>query len=281
MTPPFGPVRGKGGIVRGRSGPDHLVSDDLGPSERHVVGTAGAVAEYPLVLPGLVELAEVSDDDPLLRLVGVAMPGRLVGELPHVGVQGGEHLAGHHRPVVGGPPRMMGLSRCSTADALVPRRERISVRSRSRIRLTAALLGLISSLPDCRRTVIPKKSNPSSRVTICVLSSLNVKPLGANHSASRSLTCSASYLEWHRATRSSAYLIRTGEFGKVERAYAPVTLTRTPAACSIPCKATFKSNGLITPPCGTPSSVGANRPFSMTPDLSHPAINSLAGKVPS
>jgi hypothetical protein len=35
----------------------------------------------------------------------------------------------------------------STALALVPRRDRISVRSRSRIRLMAALLGLISSLP--------------------------------------------------------------------------------------------------------------------------------------
>jgi len=118
----------------------------------------------------------------------------------------------------------MGLSRCSTAGALAPRRARISVRSRFRIRLTAALLGLISSLSDCRRTVTPKKSKPSSRGTICVLSSLKARPLGASHSASLALICSASCLEWHRATRSSAYLISIGEFGMTRPASTPVTL---------------------------------------------------------
>ncbi len=89
---------------------------------------------------------------------------------------------------------MMGLSLFTTANALAPRRARISVRSRSRIRLSAALLGLISSLPDCRRTVNPRKSKPSSRVKTHVLSSLKTSPLGASHSASRALTCSASSL---------------------------------------------------------------------------------------
>jgi hypothetical protein len=42
---------------------------------------------------------------------------------------------------------MMGLSRSSTVTALVPRRDRSSVRSRSRTRLLAALLGLVSSVP--------------------------------------------------------------------------------------------------------------------------------------
>jgi hypothetical protein len=42
---------------------------------------------------------------------------------------------------------MIGLSVWSTDAALVPRRDRISVRSLSRIRLMAAVLGLISSLP--------------------------------------------------------------------------------------------------------------------------------------
>ena len=41
---------------------------------------------------------------------------------------------------------MIGLSRLITAEALLPRRERSSSRSRFRIRLTAVLLGLISSL---------------------------------------------------------------------------------------------------------------------------------------
>jgi hypothetical protein len=95
---------------------------------------------------------------------------------------------------------MMGLSRISTAGALAPRRARISVRSLSRIRLTAALLGLISSLPRYRRTLNPRKSKPSSRQTTRVLSSLKAKPLGASQPASRALTSSASSLEWHKAT---------------------------------------------------------------------------------
>ena len=48
---------------------------------------------------------------------------------------------------------------------------------------------------------------------------------------------------------------------------------RHPAARSIPCRATFNSNGLITPPCGVPSSVGANRPFSITPAFNHCRIS--------
>jgi hypothetical protein len=44
-----------------------------------------------------------------------------------------------------------------------------------------------------------------------VLSSLKARPRGVSHAASRALTCSARYLEWHKATRSSAYLTSTGE----------------------------------------------------------------------
>src|SRR6266480_477931 len=95
----------------------------------------------------------------------------------------------------------MGLSRAMTACALAPRRARISVRSRSRIRLTAALAGLISSLPRYRRTVKPRKSKPSSRVTMRVLSSLKASPLGASHAASRALACSACCLDQHITTR--------------------------------------------------------------------------------
>src|SRR5450755_706027 len=110
---------------------------------------------------------------------------------------------------------MIGLSFLITAGALVPRRDRSSVRNRSRIRLWAALLGLISGLLPYRRTLNPKKSKPSSRVTTCVLSSLNARPLGASHAASRVLICSACCLEWQRARRSSAYLISTGESDRV------------------------------------------------------------------
>ena len=40
----------------------------------------------------------------------------------------------------------------------------------------------------------------------------------------------------------------------------------------------FRIRGLITPPCGAPSSVGANRPFSITPAVSHARIMSRAGE---
>ena len=106
---------------------------------------------------------------------------------------------------------MIGLSRLITAWALVPRRDRSSVRSRSRIRLMAALLGLISGLVPYRRTLNPRKSKPSSRVTTRVLSSLKARPLGASQPASRALISSASCREWQSATRSSAYLITVGE----------------------------------------------------------------------
>jgi hypothetical protein len=59
-------------------------------------------------------------------------------------------------------------------------------------------------------------------VTTRVLSSLKVRPLGASQLASRALTSSASSLEWHKASRSSAYLISTGEFATVFPACMPV-----------------------------------------------------------
>jgi hypothetical protein len=62
-----------------------------------------------------------------------------------------------------------------------------------------------------RRHRAPTRPDPSSRVTTRVLSSLKTRPLGASQPASRALTWSASSLEWHKATRSSAYLISTGE----------------------------------------------------------------------
>ena len=49
----------------------------------------------------------------------------------------------------------------------------------------------------------------------------------------------------------------------------------------MPCRATFISNGLITPPWGAPSSVGANRPSSITPAFSHWRTSPRAGNVPS
>src|SRR6266542_5408589 len=127
----------------------------------------------------------------------------------------------------------------------------------------------------------PRKSQPSSRCTMRVLSSLKTNPRGASHAASRALTCCACSREWHRASRSSAYLTKTGESGLAVPALLPLGMYRTPAACSIPCKATFSSTGLITPPCGLPRSVGAHRPWSITPACNQATILPLAGNDPS
>ena len=104
LAPPFGPVLGEGGVVRGRSAFDHLVSNDAGPGELVHVGAALAVAEHPPVTPGLVEPGVVPSNDPAGRLVRVAGPGPLECELPQVAVQRAEYLAGDLCPVVGGPP---------------------------------------------------------------------------------------------------------------------------------------------------------------------------------
>jgi len=114
-----------------------------------------------------------------------------------------------------------------------------------------------------------------------VLSSLNARPLGASQVASRCLTCSACSRLTHNATRSSAYLTNTGAPRTDHPAQLPVEYLAAPAACSIPCRATFRSTGLITPPWGVPSSVGVNHPFSITPAVNHVATRSLPGNVPS
>ena len=95
------------------------------------------------------------------------------------------------------------------------------------------------------------------------------------------MTCSACCLEWQQATRSSAYLTTTGLPGLVSPAFLPEAVYRTPAASSSPWSATFNINGLMTPPWGVPSLVGASIPFSITPAFSQPAIMSLAGNDPS
>src|SRR5664279_3596362 len=103
FTPSVSPVLGEAGIVRRRTALDHPVSDDTGPGELRAVRAAVAVAEYPLVPPGHVELPEVPVHNPVPRLVRVTKLGPLVCKPPQVPVQRIECLAGHDRPVVGGP----------------------------------------------------------------------------------------------------------------------------------------------------------------------------------
>ena len=110
---------------------------------------------------------------------------------------------------------MIGLSLAISAIAFEPRRLRISSASRFRMRLTASRLGLINNLPGWRprryrRRLNPRKSKPSSRLTMRVLSSLKTRPRGLSQSASWALTCFACCCEQHQATTSSAYLTRIG-----------------------------------------------------------------------
>ncbi len=118
------------------------------PLMQHLTNAAVAVPEHPPVLPGGVELAEVPLDDPGFRLVRAAVLRPLLGELPQVAIQGGEHLLGHHSPVVGGPSPHDRRDRAGMACAFVPRSARNSRASLLRIRLMAGLLGLINSLSE-------------------------------------------------------------------------------------------------------------------------------------
>src|SRR6266480_4204704 len=78
--------------------------DDLRPSELGEVGAAVAVAEYPPVALGRVELAVVAVHDPAPRFVRVAVPGPPVGQFPHVVIERRKHLTRDFGPVIGGPP---------------------------------------------------------------------------------------------------------------------------------------------------------------------------------
>jgi hypothetical protein len=95
-----GPVVGQGGVVRGRRAEDQAMPDDLRPAHPVEPGTVVAVAEDPPVVAGRVELAVVPVDDPVPRLVLVAVAGPLVGQLPQVAVQGREGPGRCCSPVV-------------------------------------------------------------------------------------------------------------------------------------------------------------------------------------
>lgn len=110
-SPSRGPIVGQSRVIRGCPARDQLVPDDVCPGELCQAGDVAAIvhdviadAEHPLVVPELVEPAEVAAHDPRLRFVGMAAAGPPVGESPQVMIQRGEDLAGHHSPVVGGPP---------------------------------------------------------------------------------------------------------------------------------------------------------------------------------
>ena len=123
--PPGGPVVGQAGSSRRRPALDQRVPGDRGPGELEQVGTA--VRSPNTHRSRLVALNRRSTGtDPVLRLVRMRIFRPLVGELPHVVVQLVEHPGGHRMPVVGRPPRMIGLSRMRTACALCPRSALIS-----------------------------------------------------------------------------------------------------------------------------------------------------------
>lgn len=145
-SPPV-PVVGQRRIVWRRRRCHHPVPDDRCPGELTQVEAAGATAEDPLVSPGGVEHAEVLGAHPVPRLVRVREPGPLVDQPPQVHIQRAEGAFGHPDPVVAAHPVMIGLSLAMSASALAPRRAFASADNRLRIRRSASLLGLVSSLP--------------------------------------------------------------------------------------------------------------------------------------
>ena len=92
LLAPFGPVVGQRGVIGGCRALDRHVPLDGRPGELDQAAAAVAVAEYPVVVPELVELAEVPAGDPAFRLVVVAPCGPLVGEVPQVVIQGAEQI---------------------------------------------------------------------------------------------------------------------------------------------------------------------------------------------
>src|SRR5664279_2689867 len=74
---------------------------------------------------------------------------------------------------------MMGLSRTSTSAALAPRRARISVRSRSRIRLSAALFHPVESNVEEQRADRPAlRSSLLGRGEPTFLDHARLEPVG-------------------------------------------------------------------------------------------------------
>ena len=91
---------------------------------------------------------------------------------------------------------MIGLSLAMTAIAFEPRKVRISSASRFRIRLTASVLGLISSLPAGAVAADVESQEVEALVEVDDVRLVLVEDQapGLSHSASRALTCSACLL---------------------------------------------------------------------------------------
>src|SRR5208337_3759915 len=172
--PPFGPVCGQGGVIGRCRALDRHVPYDAGPGELDQAGAAVAVAEHPVVIPELVELAEVPADDPALRLVRVAPCGPLVGEFPHVVIQGGERPGRHHAPVVGRPAPVLRALRRSP-----------DPRVRAAQRLIERMLATV--------TGVAQHPGPACHRCFAVVLSWAMSSRFAARAAARSSPCSSSW----------------------------------------------------------------------------------------
>jgi hypothetical protein len=157
-----------------------VVAGDRGPGVLGEIGAAFSVTEDPAVTPGFVERAEVPVDNPAPRLVRVAVPGPLERERPHMRAQLGEGPAGHHRPVVGRPAPDNGAQPCYQCWGIRPSDGTYLGAEPFPVPLQGSFDGLTSSFPLWRRTLKPRKSQPWSRWTTRVLSSLKASPRGAS-----------------------------------------------------------------------------------------------------
>jgi len=132
----------------------------------------------------------------------------------------------------------------------------------------------------------PRKSNPVFSLSIwfkvwqiLVLLSFNSSPRPCNQLDISSFACWMTDLSLWRTMKSSAYLI-----SEIFVRFFRLSPFQVSAHClmysSSPCRAILANKGLMTPPCGVPSSVGNQSPLSNIPDLSHArTCRAIAGVV--
>src|SRR6266545_2797693 len=209
------------------------------------------------------------------------MLGPFVEQLPHVVVQRGEDLAGDLGPVVGGPP---------TDDRGECPQHRGPVAPAQGAHLGAQPYpdtphGFLAGFDQRQLTVVaadvePEKVTPLVDVDDAGLVLVEDQAPGLQPLRQPLLDLFRLLATVAEGQKIVGIADQRGQSYAVSARPALRLRYLTPAACSIPCKTMFSSTGLMTPPCGAPCSVGANRPSSTTPACNHRRIIPRPGNDP-